>query len=667
MLSNLTIRTKLYLGGAGIAILLLLITAMAFWNLNLVRDQLTTVIKVDQPRAFATLELAKDVEAFSVSLVSYMLSGELETLQQAQKRLQTLERRVAQLKRQLRDRGDLRTLEVIEARLKAVKDKLPQIIAMQKDHTIKYPALKVVSSGMDSAAQQIQSALSQMILSELSEADPERMDILQKLIELQKTWLNIMINLRGFVAFRSENMVENIENFLDTFEKQLAALNKYADDFTLEEEEGLPIVQKNYQLWRENYMVLKGVLTSEKWRMDAWTYKHEIHPLLQDMEEALHTLLDHVIKSIRQKAEVTETQTDRNLWMMGSIALGGMLLGFLVMGVMVRSILSSLDHLHEAMQKMTFGDADLTLRLPVTGKDELAEISQNFNIFISQIQQMVQNIVADVRQLEAAAKTLYGQTEDAERGIKVQFRTTERLTELMKQLEQKAEDVASFSSNTARAAGDAIGRVDAGVQQVDSTQTQIKMLADVMHNLRESITLLDEESGTIGSVISVIEDIAEQTNLLALNAAIEAARAGEHGRGFAVVADEVRQLAQRTQESTKQIAAVIQRIRQKTQETVERMHAGDEATEQSLQAIEEAEKTLKPVTVLMRDLTSLSEQMQQVAQHETELVGTVGQQIKEIKTVTEKTVEQTKATRSEGERLREIADHLDALLRQFKI
>ena len=667
MLGNLTIRAKLYLGAAGVVIVLVLITVLAFWNLNLVKNQLSTVVKVDQPQAFATLELAKDVEAFSLSLVSYMLSGETRLLQRMDKQLQALERRVVQLKRQLQDERALQNLDVIASRLSVIKEKLPEIVAMTQDDTLKYPALKVVSQGIDQAAQQIQGAISQMILSELSEADPERMALLQNLIELQKTWLNIMINLRGFVAFRAHNMSENIESFLDTFEKQLNGLHQYAEIMTLEEEEGLPIVRENYQIWRENYMVLKGVLTSDKWRMDAWTYKHEIHPLLQEVEAELHQLMEYVISSIHKKAETVSIQTDRSLWLMGSIAGGGLLLGLLIMGVIMRSILSSLSRLQAAMRQMASGEADLTLRLPAEGKDELADISRCFNQFVAHIQAVVRDIIQDARALEAAAATLYHQTEHAEKGIDTQFKTVERLTSLMQQLEQEAQEVAGFSSNTAKAASDAIGRVEKGVERVDGTQQQIRLLASVMEGLRESITVLDEESGTIGMVISVIEEIAEQTNLLALNAAIEAARAGEHGRGFAVVADEVRQLAQRTQESTKQISEVIQRIRQKTQETVSRMHAGDEATEQSLQAIEEAEKTLKPVTVLMRDLTSLSDQMQKVAQHETELVSTVGQRIGDIRTVTEQAVDQTKATRREGEKMQQIAAHLDKLLRKFKV
>jgi len=667
MLSNLTIRTKLYMGMIGVGLLLVVITAMALWNLNLVKNHLKTVITVDQPRAFATLEMAKDMERLSSRLVSYMLTGDDDKLADVKRQLARVKAEARRLEKNLPDPEKQQMLKEVSRALQQVEAKLPQIVAMQKDDSIKYPALKVVSSGMDKSAQQVQGAISEMIRSELAEMDPERADLLQLLINMQKTWLNIMINLRGFVAFRSDNMAQNIDNFLDVFESSIGKLAAHSDDLTLEEEEALPVIRQAYQQWRENYMVLKTVLLSDKWRMDAWTFEHEIDPMLSKIEKHLHHLLESVIQTIRHKGEQAEQETEFNIWLMSALAGGGLLMGLVVMLVVMRSIISSLNNLREAMQKVSSGEADLTLRLPERGGDELAEISRGFNVFVSRIQDVVRKLVEDAQSLERAALVLYEQTEGAQKGIDTQFKSVEQLTELMQQLEKEASEVAGFSTNTARAASNAIERVDDGVAKVSGTQRTIQTLGEVMHSLRESISLLDKESETIGSVINVIEEIAEQTNLLALNAAIEAARAGEHGRGFAVVADEVRQLAQRTQESTQEISKVINRIRANTQQTVERMRAGEAATEESKTSITEAETSLKPVVALMRDLTALSDEMQKVAQHETELVRTIGQQIGQIREVTEDTVEQTRATREEGERLRQIAQHLDSLLRSFRV
>ncbi|SIO04185.1 methyl-accepting chemotaxis sensory transducer [Sulfurivirga caldicuralii] len=665
MLKNMTIRQKLYMGMVGVTILLVVITAMAVVSLNMAQKQVNTVIRVDQPKAFGTLTLAKEIEHFEVGLVTYMLTGDPKRYAELKKRLAGLKKKVARLEQRF-DGENRARLQKIAAYLNELEQKLPHIEAMQQDNQLKYPALKVVSSGMDRAAQTIQTGLSEMVLSELTEMDPDRVDLLQQLIEMQKTWLNIMINLRGYVAFRSENMAQNIDNFLDTFESQLDKLSQ-AEDLMLVEEDNLPRLREAYQTWRENYMTLKGILSGPKWRMDVWTQVHELDPLLEQMTAELNALLKVVLDEIRQKGEAVEASTSKNIWIMSSLAGVGLLMGLLVMAVVMRSIMQSLDRLRHAMDKVSSGEADLTLRLPEDGRDELAEISRGFNQFVSRIQNVVRQLVNDAQNMERVALTLYEQSEQAEKGIEAQFSSVEKLTDYMQRLHEEARRIEGFSTNTAGAAKDAHTRVEKGIEVVGEAQSTMQTLSEVMHSLRESITLLDKESETIGSVVNVIEEIAEQTNLLALNAAIEAARAGEHGRGFAVVADEVRQLAQRTQESTHQITQVITRIRDNTRKTVERMAAGEKATEQGVHAIEMAEQGLKPVAVLMNDLDSLSDEMLRVAREEASLVSTIGDQVTQIREVTEETVTRTQSTREEGERLKQLAQHLESLLRNFRV
>ena len=665
MLKNMTIRQKLYMGMIGVTLLLVVITAMAVFSLNMARQQVNAVIQVDQPKAFGTLMLAKEIEHFEVGLVTYMLTGDPKRYTELTERLAALKKKVARLQQRF-DKANRARLQKIAAYLNELGQKLPQIEAMQNDNQLKYPALKVVSSGMDRAAQTVQTGISEMVLSELNEMDPDRVDLLQQLIEMQKTWLNIMINLRGYVAFRTDNMAQNIDNFLDTFESQLDRLSK-VEDLTLEEEDNLPKVRQAYQHWRENYMTLKGILSGPKWRMDVWTQVHELDPLLQEMTTELEQLLKVVLDEIRHKGAAVEENTVKNIWVMSALAGIGLLMGLLVMAVVMRSIMQSLNRLRHAMDKVSSGEADLTLRLPEDGRDELAEISRGFNQFVSRIQGVVSQLVADAQNLERAALTLYEQSEQAEKGIEAQFSSVEKLTDYMTRLHEEARRIEGFSTNTASAAKDAHTRVEKGIEVVGQAQTTMQTLSEVMSSLRDSIMLLDQESETIGSVVNVIEDIAEQTNLLALNAAIEAARAGEHGRGFAVVADEVRQLAQRTQESTHQITQVITRIRDNTRKTVERMSAGEKATEEGVHSIEAAEQGLKPVAMLMNDLDSLSDEMLRVAREEAGLVSTIGDQVNQIREVTEETVTRTQATREEGERLKQLAQHLDTLLRSFRV
>uniref|UniRef100_UPI002585DD62 HAMP domain-containing methyl-accepting chemotaxis protein n=1 Tax=Alcanivorax sp. TaxID=1872427 RepID=UPI002585DD62 len=511
MLKNMTIRQKLYMGMIGVTLLLVVITAMAVFSLNMARQQVNAVIQVDQPKAFGTLMLAKEIEHFEVGLVTYMLTGDPKRYTELTERLAALKKKVARLQQRF-DKANRARLQKIAAYLNELGQKLPQIEAMQNDNQLKYPALKVVSSGMDRAAQTVQTGISEMVLSELNEMDPDRVDLLQQLIEMQKTWLNIMINLRGYVAFRTDNMAQNIDNFLDTFESQLDRLSK-VEDLTLEEEDNLPKVRQAYQHWRENYMTLKGILSGPKWRMDVWTQVHELDPLLQEMTTELEQLLKVVLDEIRHKGAAVEENTVKNIWVMSALAGIGLLMGLLVMAVVMRSIMQSLNRLRHAMDKVSSGEADLTLRLPEDGRDELAEISRGFNQFVSRIQGVVSQLVADAQNLERAALTLYEQSEQAEKGIEAQFSSVEKLTDYMTRLHEEARRIEGFSTNTASAAKDAHTRVEKGIEVVGQAQTTMQTLSEVMSSLRDSIMLLDQESETIGSVVNVIEDIAEQTNL----------------------------------------------------------------------------------------------------------------------------------------------------------
>jgi len=422
----MTIRQKLYMGMIGVVLLLGVITAMAVISLNMARQQVNRVIQVDQPKAFGALMLVKEIEQFEVELVTYMLTGEPKRYQGLKKRLAMLKKKVARLEGRFQGEN-LARLQKIAAYLDRLAQKLPQIEAMQNNNQLKYPALKVVSSGMDSMAQTIQTGLSEMVLSELNEMDPDRGALLQQLIEMQKTWLNIMINLRGYVAFRTDNMARNIDNFLDTFEAQLDRLSK-VDDLTLEEEDNLPKIRDAYQHWRENYMTLKGILSGPKWRMDVWMQVNELDPLLQRMTGELDQLLKVVLDEIHRKGVAVERNTSRNIWTMTALAGGGLILGLLMMGFVMRSILLSLDRLRHAMEKVSSGEADLTLRLPDDGRDELAEISRGFNQFVARIQEVVRQLVADAQNLERMALTLYEQSEQAEKGIEAQFSSVEKLT-----------------------------------------------------------------------------------------------------------------------------------------------------------------------------------------------------------------------------------------------
>jgi methyl-accepting chemotaxis protein len=234
-------------------------------------------------------------------------------------------------------------------------------------------------------------------------------------------------------------------------------------------------------------------------------------------------------------------------------------------------------------------------------------------------------------------------------------------------MSNQANRVESHSQNTTKATHEAVEKVKVGGEVVQKAATNIQSVSSSMDEITKAVTQLNEDSQKISAVTTAIRSIAEQTNLLALNAAIEAARAGEHGRGFAVVADEVRNLAQRTQDSTLQIETVIHKIKEATLHTVSVVQSGQAITQEGFDAVMEAHKVLQPVIILMDDVSHMSSKMLEASQAQTQLTREVNQHINQINTVSTETVQGTQETEKSGHHLQKIANKLETLVHQFKI
>lgn len=266
-----------------------------------------------------------------------------------------------------------------------------------------------------------------------------------------------------------------------------------------------------------------------------------------------------------------------------------LVLGLVVFNILVvRSIRLPLKRLNLAMHNVAQGDGDLTQRLPEHGKDELVEIAHSFNIFMQQMQNLVKETQSTVKKISS----LNHQIED------VSSKTTTLTAQQLSQSDQVAtasnemsltiQEVAANAERAAAASREVNDNSEASRRIMTQNQQSMMTLAQDIEGSNHSIQSLQEETKKIGSVLDVIKGIAEQTNLLALNAAIEAARAGEQGRGFAVVADEVRTLASRSHQSTEEIHQIIVQLQQKAEQAVKAMTANMHSSQQAAQSTDQA-------------------------------------------------------------------------------
>ncbi|MPQ75570.1 methyl-accepting chemotaxis protein [Hydrogenovibrio sp. JE_KL2] len=669
-LSKLTVKRKMRFGFGVIWAVLAIITIQAAVNLYIVRVNVQKVVDVKQPVALKASEMSMTLEKSMNSLSMFMLTDDAKSLDTYEDGLKKAEKLLVEVRKNVANSDSKQNADLnsIQKSLKELPPLVDEVKLLQTDRNKKFPAFEFVNKNMIGPAQKIQQQISLMISSELEDLQSSRKPVLSTLLSMQKDWLNVLSSIRGYVAFRTDGMAADAENYLNQFEAGIDKLSQQKEiELTLEEDDGIDAIKAQYVDYRESFMKLKEIHQGPKWRMDTWLMEHKIQPVFKQIEEHLNSISSQAISDMQNTSQTVVDSTLRNLILLLSLSIIGQFVGMLISRKVTRAVVHPVENLATAMKNISQGEGDLTKRLTIKGQDELADLANYFNLFISRIQEMLKEVTETVHELEQASSGLLRVTHETKDGVEEQMLASEKLSNSMVIMDEKAKSVEDHSHNTSSATAQAVSRVKESGEVVTSAAETIKLVSNRMDEITQAVMQLNNDSQTISTVINVIREIAEQTNLLALNAAIEAARAGEHGRGFAVVADEVRGLAQRTQESTLQIEAVIEKIRKATEETVTVVEQGQETTKIGYDSVMKVQKVLSPVIILMDDINNMSNQMLASAQSQNELVNEVNGNINQIHKVTRNTVEGAANTETSGNQLQHLADKLEQLVHQFKI
>jgi len=281
------------------------------------------------------------------------------------------------------------------------------------------------------------------------------------------------------------------------------------------------------------------------------------------MRAAVHQVDDLLIKLVKQSESELTTQTDQ-IKLTEVVVFALVLISTLLLNILlIRNILTKLSKIESTIGSIV-NNNNLTEKIEVSGKDELAKIATNFNFMIEHLKALIENVNSSVSTVDESSHTIEHSVIAIEHGVNTQREETDMVATAVTEMVATIEDISANTQESAIQAEQTHQISKQGHNIVNSTLEQISDLQDKLNQSEKVVSSLANESETVTSVLDVIREIAEQTNLLALNAAIEAARAGEQGRGFAVVADEVRSLASRTQDSTKEIENIINSLQSQT-------------------------------------------------------------------------------------------------------
>jgi len=338
-------------------------------------------------------------------------------------------------------------------------------------------------------------------------------------------------------------------------------------------------------------------------------------------------------------------------------------IGLGIASALRRNIANVIDSLKDIAQ----GNGDLRRRIRKDSDDEIGELVEWFNIFVAKLQGIIGDVVATALPLAQLAKQLKATTTETLTHVEEQQKGGHRVQDAVNEMNVSVQAVAHSAADAASSAQEADSQAKAGLRVVKDTVQQIEALARDVRSAAEVIKQLDADSASVGMILDVIKNIAEQTNLLALNAAIEAARAGEQGRGFAVVADEVRTLASRTQQSTSEIQTMIERLQSAARSAVDVMSKGTRQAEVSVTNSGAAGSSLESITQTVASISSMNGRIAEATEQQQRVAQTIVRSVSEINDHAAKTSSSAGRMAEVSNELAGLAGKLESVARQFSI
>ena len=338
-----------------------------------------------------------------------------------------------------------------------------------------------------------------------------------------------------------------------------------------------------------------------------------------------------------------------------------------ILAFFIRSITTPLNNTVKAMKDLSEGHGDLTQRLKEEGSTELVDLARYFNRFVASIQDIMRNVSDAGHRLATASSQMAASTASVDNSLHQQQQDAEQLASAMQQMLASVDEVTSRTIAATESSVHAAKESEGSQKIIQRNISEAQLLAQDINQAGEVISRLAEDSRNVDTVLEVIRGIAEQTNLLALNAAIEAARAGEAGRGFAVVADEVRTLSQRTQESTTEIQTIVEKLQAAAEEAVEVMSRGAEKANSAADTSSEAGSALSSITDEVMAIQSMSQQIAASSEEQSSTVNSINQNVMNLKDLTTSVAAESAQLTAASHDLDGVSKDMIGMINRFKV
>ena len=454
---------------------------------------------------------------------------------------------------------------------------------------------------------------------------------------------------------------------LTRFHERLNAIEKLLD--APKDKETIGSIKKNIDIYAAGFgKVLEQI------KSGAITTPQDANKAIGQYKEATHQAESMVTDFAKQIDSQMEEKVKESSSAAGSIEMNmaiqviiAFLLTFFLAAIIIRSITKPLALFLERTTDIAQGEGDLTKRLDDSAKDELGEISRMFNRFIEKLHGIISQISSTSSQVAAASNQLNSTSERIATGSEEVAAQATTIATAGEEMSSTSGDIAQNCQMASEGAQRASASAQNGANVVDTTVRVMGQIAERVQESARTVESLGARSDQIGAIIGTIEDIADQTNLLALNAAIEAARAGEQGRGFAVVADEVRALAERTTRATREIGEMIKAIQSETKGAVAAMEQGVHQVENGTMEAAKSGQALQDIMEQINDVAMQVHQIATAAEEQTATTSEISSNMHQITVVVQQTSHGAHESATAAAQLHGNAEELQRLVRQFRL
>jgi methyl-accepting chemotaxis protein len=644
ILSNMSVRLKLAIGFALVLLLTVIITVIGWRALSgsIERSQkLTTIAELDS--------IAKDVRAERITF------------------------------RVLADDQSKERISRHIAELRAVLDSLHKTIVEPGN-------LKIINEKLEVAR------AFEVTFAELQESVKAREAIRTQLTQQYKQASNAIdaIENKMLLASTAEqyasgqskafSLIETLRRQVDLANTQLQTpAYAYASLQAYEQaaENAIAGLQQSYTELEQGLTEHSGSLTAE--RQQAGVAIEAFHSTLSEYQKAsrqsevLQNRLEGMGNELRDASKtlsesqivIREDEAQSARWLLSTVASLAIVLGLLAAWMITRQITHPLQQTLNVARQIAAGD--LSHDLQVDRRDEMGHLQNSMQRMSVSLRELIGGISAGVSRISGAAEQLSAATVQTNAGVNSQRVETDQVATAMNQMAATVQEVARSAEQASQAATEADSQAREGDRVVNEAITQIEQLAREVGHSIEAMTRLTHESEKIGSVLDVIKSVSQQTNLLALNAAIEAARAGEAGRGFAVVADEVRGLAQRTQQSTEEIEELIGGLQSGTQQVASILDNSRALTDHSVELSRQAGMALSNIARTVSTIQGMNQQIATASEEQSAVAEEINRSVLNVRDLSEQTAGASEQTAESSAQLAQLGSELQKMVGQFRV